>query len=519
MTTRHTRIIFIVGLLVAAAIYLLALTPYVGDGYDDGRYVALAEAIAQGNGYSQTWVPGNPPEPQYPPGWPVLLSAVWFVAPSFPANIIGFKLVAVLCALAFGIVIYGWSRWRGRSESVSALIVLLTLFNPLVLGYATSALSEAAYTLVSIGALWAVEHYARQEQTTWRDAMVPALLAACVVFVRAFGLALIAAALVYLGLRDRRKAILFCLLSIVLIAPWLVRGALLPADAGGYLQQFFLKSIEQPELGKIGIGDLIVRVVLNVRAYLLAGLPGALFPSQVPLTYVNLAEGLRLGAPIAGSDLVLACIVAAAVIGQMIFRRSLVDWYLIFYLALGLLWPWEPTRFVVPLIPLLWDDALFLAQVFVDALILPWRRVLSTTGWAMVALFIIANAATQARYAWTTHQNLAPSPAWSARLRLFDWIERNTKETDVLAAMNDSQVYLYTRRSVIRDLGSADALRQYHVKYVVLIPYGGVMLEGDLSRLRFLPFYRAQPGAFARVYIDKLAGIEVYQVDQRVLAQ
>jgi hypothetical protein len=82
----------------------------------------------------------------------------------------------------------------------------------------------------------------------------------------------------------------------------------------------------------------------------------------------------------------------------------------------------------------------------------------------------------------------------------------------VLAALDDYQVYLYTRRPVIRALGSADALAHYQVEYVILIPYGGVMVEGDLSRLRFEPLRRAHPDAFARVYADESAGIQIYRV-------
>ncbi len=519
MTTRLVRIVLIAGLVLGVVIYTLALTPYVGGGYDDGRYIALAQAIAQGRGFSQTWVPGNPPEPQFPPGWPAVLSIVWVVAPTFPANVVGFKLISVLCTLAFGIAFYGWSHWRGEDGISGTLIVLLTLFNPVVLGYATSVFSEAAYIFASIAALWMIERYSCLEQATWRDALLPVLLTAFSVFVRTFGITLIAAALVYLYLRDRRKAFLFGFISAILIVPWLVRSVLLSGNTGGYLQQFFLKSMEMPELGRIGSIDLVVRVISNLRTYLLAGLPGALFPSQVPLTYVNLAEGLRLGAPILDLDLVLACIIGAAVLGQLIWRRSLTDWYLIFYLVLGLFWPWEPTRFIVPLIPLLWDDVFHLTEVFASAIILPWRRVLQTIGLVLVALFIVANAVTQLQFAWAIHSVSAPSPEWSARVRLFDWLGRNIQASDVLAAMNDSQVYLYTRHSVIRELGSADSLRKFKVQYVVLIPYGGVMVEGDLSRLRFLPLYRSQPKAFSRVYADELAGIEVYRVDQQVLAQ
>lgn len=497
-------------LLIAAPMYFLALTPYIGDGYDDGHYIALAQALAQGRGFSQPQLPGNPPEAQYPPGWSLLLAPVWLIAPDFPANALGFKFVALLCALAFAALTFGWLRWRGESAHVCLLVTALTLFNPLVFSYGTSAFSEMAFGACSILALWLVEKYTR-DAPTWRAAVFASLALACTFYLRTFGMTLVAAAIVYTFLRSRRAGARLTVLVVAWILPWVMRGALLPGGSP-YLQQFLLKSQEQPELGTIGAFDLIVRVILNVRAYLLAGLPGVLLPSQVPLTFVNLAEGLRMGAPFAASDIVLAVVVSGAVLAPIILRRALADWYIAFYLVLGLLWNWEPIRFLVPLIPLLYANVLNEIALFGQALKPAWQHTAKIVGVALVALFVVANVIVQARFAWTMHQTTTPPPAWEARGRLFDWIEHNTQPNSVLASLNDYQLYLYTRRPVIRAIGSFEALTRAGVEYVVLVPYGGVMVEGDLSRRYFEPVWRAHPQVFVRVYADDAAGIVVLKV-------
>jgi len=237
-------------------------------------------------------------------------------------------------------------------------------------------------------------------------------------------------------------------------------------------------------------------------------------PSQVPLTFVNLAEGLRVGAPLAGSDLVLAMVVGSAVLAPIILRRALADWYLAFYLGLGLLWNWEPIRFLVPVIPLLYANSLKQIAMFGGALKSSWRLRAQRIGVALVVLFVLANVVTQARFAWTIHQTTTPAPEWVARLRLFDWIERNTQPNSVLAALNDYQLYLYTRRPVLRAIGSFNALTRYDVEYVVLVPYGGVMFEGDLSRMYFEPVRRAYPERFTQVYVDPDAGIQIFRLRQ-----
>jgi hypothetical protein len=280
-----------------------------------------------------------------------------------------------------------------------------------------------------------------------------------------------------------------------------------------------VKSIEQPELGTVGLGELAIRVILNLKAYLLAGLPGAILPSQVPLTYVNLDGGLRVGSPFPGSDIILAVFVAGGLIGQSLFRRALVDIYVIFYLAIAMLWPWEPTRFVIPLIPFLYTYVLFEVGLFATALrrdSLPARAV-RMFALAAIGLYLIANVGAQARLALEVRRSVEPNVEWAARFRLFDWIKHNTPRTSVLAALNDTQVYLYTGRQTIRALDSSSALSEYGVEYIVLIPYGGVMVEGDLSRIQFDPLYNKNPTAFTPVYEDANASIQVFQVSLEAL--
>ncbi len=512
---RRSLFILVVAMMIAALLYSMALTPYIGDGYDDGRYVTLGRSLASGQGLGQFQAPENPPETQYPPVYPMLLGLVWLVAPVFPANAVAFKLVSVIAALAFVALTYGWMRWRGEGTTICLLVALFTLFNPQFLGYATAAFSEMTYGAIVVLAIWLVERYARREPFRWRDAVVPSVAVAAALYTRTLGITLVLAAAIYLALqRDKRRALAFAGVTALLIAPWFIRSALLPRDVWGYSQQLLLKSMEQPELGVVGLGDLAVRVILNVRAYLLAGLPGAVFPSQVPLTYVNLADGLRLGAPFAASDVILAAVMAGAVIGQLLMRRALVDWYVMLYLGMAIFWPWEPTRFVVPLIPFLYGYLFFELGMFGEAAKrFPglWR-VVRFASLGAAALFIVANVAVQSGYVMSLRGQVAPSSDWQARLRLYDWIDRNTAPDAVLAAMNDPQLYLYTGRKVARNLDSAAALRAQGVGYVVLVPYGGVLVTGDLSRMRFMPVYRADPDAYAQVYADESAGIQVYQV-------
>src|SRR3989441_11898088 len=73
-----------VGLLVVGMHLLFRLSAgvLVGVLNDDGVYVALGKAIADGVGYRSIHLVGAPPQLRYPPGLPLLLAGPW--APGGP---------------------------------------------------------------------------------------------------------------------------------------------------------------------------------------------------------------------------------------------------------------------------------------------------------------------------------------------------------------------------------------------------------------------------------------------------
>jgi hypothetical protein len=445
-------------------------------------------------------------EYHYPPGWPILLSIVWRINPSFPNNAGGFKLIAAICMLLAMIVYFRWRGWRGDNPLKSSLIVLLALFTPIVVSSGSSAFSEAAYTCFSILALWLIERYQRLENGKWLDAIIPSLAAAAVVYLRSFGITLVMGAVIYLLTKpNRRKSLAFIGLTVLWIIPWLIWT--LHHGGENYSNQLFLKSIEQPQLGYISIIDLFTRVVFNFYAYVLRYLPSALF--------------LPAGTPFQGADMVLGVVVLSILLFTMIKRRSLTDWYVALYFALAFIWPWVDIRLLAPVFLLLFGYIIdFFGKggtVQLNLLKKP-KQVLSILSISLILIFVAVNAVLQVQSGDLAQQSMHTDPDWISRRRAFDWIRLHTDENDVLAALNDYQVYLYGGgRPVVRDLGSVQSLKNSNVNYIVLIPYGGVLVQGDLSRIRFDPVWKTHPTAFTSVYEDRTADIQILRVDQAAL--
>ena len=135
-----------------------ASVPYVvGVWHDDGVYALLGRAIAAGDGFHYTQLPGAPAATHYPPAYPLLLAAVWRFAPSFPDNISAFLALNAVLAGVAALGAYRFARLRlaWRDEAAAAFALATMLVTP-ALALSGAVLSESLF----LAALWPVLHLA-----------------------------------------------------------------------------------------------------------------------------------------------------------------------------------------------------------------------------------------------------------------------------------------------------------------------------------------------------------------------
>ena len=104
MQTRRPRLLSWIALAAIVLLYLLLVihlhpNNFFGYSQDDTLYFSSAQAIADGHGYILPSVPGTPAATKYPILYPWMLSWVWRLNPSFPANLS----IAVALNLVFGV--------------------------------------------------------------------------------------------------------------------------------------------------------------------------------------------------------------------------------------------------------------------------------------------------------------------------------------------------------------------------------------------------------------------------------
>ena len=204
---------------LVAALATMTSDP-IGVFNDDGIYLLTAKALAEGQGYVYPHLPGTPPAIHYPPVWPILLAAVWKIAPAFPANIGWLKLInpvvlaaAAAVGVAFGERLLGLRRWVALCAVVAATVTVPVLLLTNLL------LSEPLFLLVLMPALLVTERLVREGGV--RRALLAAVLVALLVLVRTLGgVVLIAGVLLLLRERRWRETLVFATVTVALLMPW-----------------------------------------------------------------------------------------------------------------------------------------------------------------------------------------------------------------------------------------------------------------------------------------------------------
>jgi hypothetical protein len=476
-------------------------TQKVGFLYDDGIYVAVAKALAEGKGLILLNLPGHPAQVKYPIVYPLLLSWMWRLNPHFPENIPWLQgLTTGFVILAMPLFALYCRQCKQLSRFQTGLILLLTASSFYFIFYVTALMSEAPYFFFSLLTLFVTEKYL--QKPCKKALLLTILLSALTFHTRTIGLALIAGIFAWLILQRRvREALVYVGLTGLLTAlPWqLWIHAHAPSVIthinypiahiyGGYGLEYGINSPKHPTEFLSALLEQGLQPLLEGALLLL--FPGvSYYLMTVPILISTLALGL-------GGIYLLS---GLAAIRQKRFSPSAL--YLAFYVALLTFWMYanQNARFLAVITPWLW---LYLFGF------LSWKKpvlrpVLRIVGVGVLALFTLwpAWGGYQVLHRIRSQHLLEPSgktaALWTdyqaafAYLRARSALENpavKTQTEPVVATMWDPVFYLYTGAQTFGlftavlepDHGKitersfdylAESMAHYRVRYLVVEPF------------------------------------------------
>ncbi|MGH7541223.1 MAG: ArnT family glycosyltransferase [Gemmatimonadota bacterium] len=397
---------------------------------DDGRYMILARALGDLS-YRDLHLVGTPAHAVYPPLYPAVL-AVW-------GEIAGSRFGALLVSsIAFSVAALGFvfASVRRIWSPAGALILLACLaVNPFLVARAGSVRSESLYLLLSFAALWAL---ARREPSR-RLIVLAGACAILAALTRTVGVALIAAiAVAWLRRRRLRSTLAFGVASAATVGAWLLWTVLVPQYEGVH---YFADAI--PDSSSV-VPGLVARVAQQVPSYAINGVQAVALPTLPGTPVDNLAGGM----------------VAAVGVGLgliALFRRwPVAAIYIVLYAIVLALWPYEHTRFLEPVIPLLVCAFLLGVWTLLRRAGRPW----GVAGLTLVAGAVVAGGLIETRASIAVRRSCGPfslsdPPACVQRdrasyLRALAFIDSTTAPDAVFLTAKPEALYLYTgRRSIL----------------------------------------------------------------------
>jgi hypothetical protein len=425
---------------VALAIAFIAIPNWpAGVFQDDGIYVVLGKALASGEGYRYLNLPGAPYATHYPPGYPLLLAMLWKLSPQFPQNVAvftfanaGFLALAAFAAFRFAHDRLGLSTLGAATVGIAGTVSIPALI------FGVFVLSEPMFMALVMLVLIYAERVA--DRADWQNALIVGLAGGALAMVRTTGMFVIPAFVLVLLLRRRYvPAACAALACAVFIVPWHIWVAahgseVPPVLMGKYGPYDAWMSNAVREHGLTFVWKVIL---VNVRA--LYGMVWVMFTGSE-------TSPSLLRPP--------AAFAATAVIGigawRLARRAPVTIWFLAAYMALVIVWPFEPTRFVWALLPLF--CAMFALGIGFVFELRPSTTVLRVMRNATLA----ASAALVAGFGWynvngvrQNWRDSVPRATAGRATPVVEWIRRSTRPTDIIAMEDDPLVYLYTGRQAI----------------------------------------------------------------------
>lgn len=247
---------------------------------DNFAYYVYATSLAEGSGYCDLSSPGSPATSNFPPGYPILMAPLRAMTDSIVAQ----KWLNEVFVLASILLLYFSLLALSLPKDISFVASVSGLFCPRLLHFSTMMMSESSFLFMSMLVFFSLIMMSRREEKWWSEFCSPwfyVMLIALVMtyHIRTQGVALVAAVVLVLLVRRRWAALPATIVGFVLgCLPWMLRNRALGLNGNRYIDSIMVVNPLRPELGSIGIGEVIARFFDTLRMLIFNAFPSTILP-------------------------------------------------------------------------------------------------------------------------------------------------------------------------------------------------------------------------------------------------
>ncbi len=458
---------------------------------DNAAYYILGNAIASGEGFTNTGNINKTPHGHFPPGYPVLISGIVKI---FSKNIITVKRANGGLFLMSILLVFFIANKLTDNIHLSFTAGLLFLLNHHFLKFSTIMMSEISFQFFVLGAIL-LFLYLDEDIPLFRNwkFFVLLLIVTFAVYIRTIGISVIGGLFLYFLLRKKwLYAMAALLIFVMLLLPWEIRNRNLGIKKNSYVTSLIMKNPYRMEEGLIGFTEWTERIGENARRYLLREIPNGIFSFRY-IDYKQSNTALEWG----WGFVLLGFII----FGLYRLKEKRLFFFLYFGCTMGILLNWSQLffgpRFIFQLLPFLLILSLFAVHELSLCVFRKGKglhRVSPFVG--LVALIWIIPPVQQ------LHKETESvfSSGFHDYTEMAGWVKENVEKGAVISTRKPNLFHLYSERYVTSYTYTPDSekllanLKKNRVSHVV------VDQLGFSSSTRYLiPAIQKYPAKFVQI--------------------
>ncbi len=488
---------------------------------DGPYYLVLAQSVVSHQGYRDIFHPTEMLDVEYPPLYPLLLAFLLII---FPKTIIGLKLLSILFGVGVLIIVYYFfaNQYEDLPElkffsvkcktkiynfpfiTYSLLLLLLTFTNLWFLAFSTTIAPEIIYLFFSLITLIFLEKWIDKKNYFNRYLVFTVLSAAMSFYIKALGISLILAGVIYFIIKKYyKKGFLFLIITSSVVLPWIIRNRIINkiSLSQDYIGQFFIGN----NLNFLDMAETIfyniVHYIYGLFTLLLPGyfLGKSTFPGEESFSFLYSLIGKKeyfdpqsLNTFTIIVSFLLGLIVAIGFINQL-RRKKLPEIYVLSYLFILLLFPKRfyissSNRYLLPLLPFIlcyFLKGIFLFEVWRLKIKPSFCRSLNANfGWILCFILLVGNLVPAGCMIKGNVTYLNSYRFLSAQERKdyhsrwlldyfspADWIKENTPQNSVVMHCFPPAFYLQSKRKSV---------------FFLLSPAGPWLIKINLDKMKVI---------------------------------
>jgi len=360
---RNSRLAAFLLIAIATAFLIATIRPGHDWGGDFALYIAHAKNIATGHQYTDTGFVYNTNDPflsprSYPPVFPLLLSPVYAL---FGLDLHAMKVANILVFSVFLLVYYRYTERRIEHGTSRLVLLAAVAFSPFFWDAKDEILPDYAFLLLLFSTILFVDRRFTDEKAA-RPAYPAALVAGLLVYLsygtRSVGIFLIPAMFLHDLVRFRTLKKATIVVASVFLVSYLAQNAWLQTDTS-YMDSIKAVPKEVQEDSKTDVDghaasqqDYASRCgnPCVIAKALVTRIPRKLYYyTQEMNSYWENGYSIILGRVIFAGIGLLA---AAGFFNLIVRRSSLGDYFILTYVSVLLVVPFQQARYILPMIPL-----------------------------------------------------------------------------------------------------------------------------------------------------------------------